>query len=58
MAHPLEHEFDLKIQTTPDTSPIQVLQNEINFLISELGSLKRDFEVIFCNVEPAYIACH
>lgn len=36
--HPLEHDFILKIQTTADTSPIAVLQEEINSLLVELAS--------------------
>ncbi|KAI8919619.1 DNA-directed RNA polymerase [Entophlyctis helioformis] len=44
MPHPLEHEFVLKVQTTPDTSPIQVLQAELNNLIHEISTIKLKFE--------------
>ncbi|EGF81941.1 hypothetical protein BATDEDRAFT_23695 [Batrachochytrium dendrobatidis JAM81] len=33
--HPLEHQFILKIQTTPDTTPADVLQQEVANLIQE-----------------------
>ncbi|RKO90429.1 DNA-directed RNA polymerase, partial [Blyttiomyces helicus] len=35
MPHPLEHYFVLKVQTTPDTTPLEVLQQELAGLISE-----------------------
>ncbi|KAL2918672.1 DNA-directed RNA polymerase II core subunit [Polyrhizophydium stewartii] len=44
MPHPLEHQFVLKIQTTPDTSPLDVLQHEIANLIQEVGTIKLKFE--------------
>jgi DNA-directed RNA polymerase II subunit RPB11 len=46
MPHPLEHEFLLKIQTTPDTTPLQVLTDEINHLLTEIAGIMRNFEVL------------
>lgn len=45
VAHPLEPEFTLRLQTTSDTSPLEVLQEEINRLISELREAETEFEV-------------
>ncbi|KAJ3333541.1 DNA-directed RNA polymerase II subunit RPB11-a [Blyttiomyces sp. JEL0837] len=42
--HPLEHSFVLKVQTTPDTNPMEVLQSEINNLINEVSTIKLKFE--------------
>ncbi|KAJ8324397.1 hypothetical protein BDV3_005143 [Batrachochytrium dendrobatidis] len=42
--HPLEHQFILKIQTTPDTTPADVLQQEVANLIQEVGTIKLKFE--------------
>lgn len=47
IAHPLEPEFTLRLQTTSDTSPLEVLQDEINKLISELRDAETEFEVLF-----------
>ncbi|KAH6564878.1 hypothetical protein BASA50_008350 [Batrachochytrium salamandrivorans] len=44
MPHPLEHQFILKIQTTPDTTPADVLQQEVGNLIQEIGAIKLKFE--------------
>ncbi|KAI8905334.1 DNA-directed RNA polymerase [Powellomyces hirtus] len=44
MAHPLDHSVDLKLQTTADTSPLQVLQEDINSIVKEIGQIKRKFE--------------
>jgi DNA-directed RNA polymerase II subunit RPB11 len=44
MPHPLEHEFLLKVQTTPETTPLQVLQDEINHLLTEISGIMRNFE--------------
>jgi DNA-directed RNA polymerase II subunit RPB11 len=44
MPHPLEHEFLLKVQTTKDTTPLQVLQEEINKLITEITGIMRNFQ--------------
>jgi DNA-directed RNA polymerase II subunit RPB11 len=49
MPHPLEHEFLLKIQTTADTTPLQVLQDEINHLLTEISGIMRNFEVYAFN---------
>ncbi|KAI9204155.1 DNA-directed RNA polymerase [Polychytrium aggregatum] len=42
--HPLEHNFVLKIQTTPDTSPLDVLRQEFRNLETEINSIKTKFE--------------
>ncbi|KAI9101285.1 DNA-directed RNA polymerase [Phlyctochytrium arcticum] len=44
MPHPLDHSFVLKVQTTPETSPLEVLQTDINKLIREVGDIKRTFQ--------------
>ncbi|KNC96332.1 DNA-directed RNA polymerase [Spizellomyces sp. 'palustris'] len=44
MPHPLHHSFVLKVQTTPETSPLEVLQNDVNSLIREISSIKLKFE--------------
>ena len=44
--HPLEHNFVLKIQTTPDTTPMEVFSGELNNLINEISTIKLKFEVI------------
>ncbi|KAJ3089657.1 DNA-directed RNA polymerase II subunit RPB11-a [Quaeritorhiza haematococci] len=44
MPHPLEHTFVLKVQTTPDTTPLEVLQHELDALISEVSNIKLKFE--------------
>ncbi|KAI9012919.1 DNA-directed RNA polymerase II subunit RPB11-b1-like protein [Gaertneriomyces semiglobifer] len=45
MPHPLEYSFILKVQTTADTSPAQVLRTEIDALIREVGQIRLKFEV-------------
>lgn len=47
MPHPLEHQFVLKIQTTADTTPLQVLQSEMNQIITQLNGMIVNFEVLF-----------
>lgn len=42
--HPLEHNFVLKIQTTPDTTPMEVFSGELNNLINEISTIKLKFE--------------
>jgi DNA-directed RNA polymerase II subunit RPB11 len=44
MPHPLEHEFILKIQTTPDTTPIKVFQDTIMSLTIEINEILRSFQ--------------
>ncbi|KAJ3177927.1 DNA-directed RNA polymerase II subunit RPB11-a [Geranomyces variabilis] len=44
MPHPLDHSVDLKLQTTADTSPLTVLQEDVNSLMRELGLIKKRFE--------------
>ncbi|KAJ3312775.1 hypothetical protein HDV04_002740 [Boothiomyces sp. JEL0838] len=44
MPHPLEHDILLKIQTTADTTPIQVLQDELNNLIAEVSGILKNFQ--------------
>jgi len=43
IAHPLEYEFVLRIQTTDDYSPAQALQNCLTDLISEVSLLHERF---------------
>lgn len=43
--HPLVHLFILKVQTTPDTSPLAELMKESAALQKEIGEIKLDFEV-------------
>ncbi|KAI9348767.1 DNA-directed RNA polymerase, partial [Zopfochytrium polystomum] len=42
--HPLEHMFILKVQTTPDTTPMDVFNTELNNLMNEISSIKLKFE--------------
>ncbi|KAJ3395060.1 DNA-directed RNA polymerase II core subunit [Lobulomyces angularis] len=42
--HPLEHSFVLKIQTIPDTTPLECLRNDITLLIAEITGIKKKFE--------------
>ncbi|RKO99334.1 hypothetical protein CXG81DRAFT_14653 [Caulochytrium protostelioides] len=42
--HPLEHDFVLKIQTTLDTTPIEVLRNATRALLQEIMDIKLKFE--------------
>ncbi|KAI8809743.1 DNA-directed RNA polymerase II subunit J [Cladochytrium replicatum] len=44
MPHPLEHKIEIKVQTTPDTNPLAVIQQELNNLISEVQNIKLKFE--------------
>jgi DNA-directed RNA polymerase subunit L len=46
MPQPLEHEFVLRIQTTPDTTPLEALRAAMNKLITETGNIKLKFEVL------------
>ena len=48
--HPLEYEFLLKIQTTPDTTPLDVLKREISNLTEEFNSLRNKFDVNLFNL--------
>ncbi|KAI6191284.1 DNA-directed RNA polymerase II subunit RPB11 [Aphelenchoides bicaudatus] len=41
--HPLEHKIILRVQTTSDTSPSDVLVTAINDLIAELSTLEERF---------------
>ena len=51
MPHPLEHQFVLKVQTTPDTTPLEVFQQEINNLINLTAELIHNFQVILFDSE-------
>ncbi|KAI1292124.1 DNA-directed RNA polymerase II subunit RPB11 [Halotydeus destructor] len=42
--HPLEHKFNLRIQTTADYSPQDALSNAITDLMSELSLLEERFK--------------
>jgi len=41
--HPLIHNFVLRVQTTPDYSPIEAVNNAITDLIAELSLLEERF---------------
>ena len=41
--HPLEHKFNLRVQTTPDYSPQEAFTNAITDLISEVSLLEEKF---------------
>ncbi|KAI8069599.1 DNA-directed RNA polymerase [Gongronella butleri] len=43
--HPLEHNFLIKIQTTPGTTPGQALSEATAELIKEINTLKNKFEM-------------
>lgn len=45
--HPLQHEFVLRIQTSPDYSPQEALMNAIKDLISEIALLEERFRVSY-----------
>lgn len=45
MPHPLDPKFELKIQTTKDTTPDQVLSDVMNNLMYATGKLKDQFQV-------------
>eukprot|EP00842_Homolaphlyctis_polyrhiza_P004994 jgi/Hompol1/5496/HPOL_000198-RA len=42
--HPLEHQFLLKIQTVPETTPLDVLHLELGHLMAEVANIKLKFE--------------
>jgi len=42
--HPLEHKILLRIQTTSDSSPVDVLKNAINDLMTELSLFEERFQ--------------
>ncbi len=44
MPHPLEHEILIKVQTTPDTTPLEVLEQAMKQLLQETDLLKTRFE--------------
>ena len=43
--HPLEHKIVIRVQTTPDYSPLEAFTNAITDLISELSLLEERFRV-------------
>ncbi|CAO3636735.1 unnamed protein product [Cunninghamella echinulata] len=43
--HPLEHNFLIKIQTVPGTSPGKALNDATSELISEINALKNKFDM-------------
>lgn len=45
IAHPLEPEFVLRIQTKLETTPLDVLKSEVVNLINEFGEAESEFEV-------------
>eukprot|EP01091_Cochliopodium_minus_P011102 TRINITY_DN3086_c0_g1_i1.p1 TRINITY_DN3086_c0_g1~~TRINITY_DN3086_c0_g1_i1.p1 ORF type:complete len:123 (+),score=47.28 TRINITY_DN3086_c0_g1_i1:2-370(+) len=42
--HPLEYNIEFKIQTKPTSNPEKALKDSINHLISNLSTLKKQFE--------------
>lgn len=45
MPHPLEHNFLIKVQTVPGTSPGKALKDATSELIAEVNALKSKFEM-------------
>lgn len=45
--HPLEHKFELRIQTTSDYTPQDALTNSITDLLAELSLFEERFKVLF-----------
>mmetsp|Transcript_25561 Transcript_25561/g.65699 ORF Transcript_25561/g.65699 Transcript_25561/m.65699 type:complete len:195 (-) Transcript_25561:51-635(-) len=43
--HPLEHMFDLRVQTSSSTTPLQATRRSLRTLTQEATSLKQNFEV-------------
>jgi DNA-directed RNA polymerase II subunit RPB11 len=43
--HPLEHNFVIKVQTVPGTSPGKALKDATTELISEINALKNKFDM-------------
>jgi DNA-directed RNA polymerase II subunit RPB11 len=43
--HPLEHNFVIKAQTVPGTSPGKALKDATSELISEINALKNKFDM-------------
>lgn len=44
--HPLEHKFELRIQTTSDYTPQDALTNSITDLLAELSLFEERFKVL------------
>uniref|UniRef100_A0AC35TMM7 RNA_pol_L_2 domain-containing protein n=1 Tax=Rhabditophanes sp. KR3021 TaxID=114890 RepID=A0AC35TMM7_9BILA len=42
--HPLEHKFNLRIQTTPESDPTKVLTDAISDLVAELSMMEDRFK--------------
>lgn len=55
--HPLEHNFLLKIQVTPDTSPKEVFAIELEKLKKHVQDLSRKFRVIFICIILVWTDC-
>jgi len=49
--HPLEAQFVLRVQTTPDYSPQEAFTNAITDLISEVSLLEERFGTAFENLQ-------
>jgi len=45
--HPLEHKFELRIQTTSDYTPQDALTNSITDLLAELSLFEERFKVVY-----------
>ncbi|KAJ1920835.1 hypothetical protein H4219_001072 [Mycoemilia scoparia] len=50
--HPLEYHTLVKVQTTPDTTPLAALQSAIQQLIIEYGNIRTKFEMELVRVRP------
>lgn len=48
--HPLEHKFELRIQTTSDYTPQDALTNSITDLLAELSLFEERFKVLHTHI--------
>ena len=46
MPHPLNHAFELKVQSTKDTTPDQVLLEVMNTLIANISKIHDQLQVL------------
>lgn len=53
--HPLEHKFELRIQTTSDYTPQDALTNSITDLLAELSLFEERFKVLHIHYKFYYI---
>ena len=45
--HPLEHCIIIKVQTTSNTTPMEVFKDSLTDLISEISNIEEQFRVYF-----------